>query len=437
MQDLSYKSLAWYPILAVGIAMVGFISIKTGRDAVFFSQGGLRQLPLVYILMAVVAVPAAMTHLEAIKRWGARKVRTGVFLLTASMFLCFVPFVDLDHKILMFAMFVLVPVSFAAVFASAWLLAADLLEGADESAAPWVYTRIGAGSMIGGIFGGLFAGGLSMFLPPRFLVLEGVVMLLIAAGIISRAHRKHPIRDRSPSSTKFQDNNLDRKAEVSSHISEEIPATLVLMKEPYVLGLIGISALGALAALYIDFQFYAIATLSGHANAQFFAGFYTILNLAALVLQLFAAPWIQSRYGVGGALMVLPIALLGGAAGLVMVSTTILSRSILKVAEGGLKASIHRCIWEQVFLPLGGKRREMAKVMVDGLFARMSEGMAAAALYIWLSRIQSLEADLDLSWISWVIVAAVVAWIVLTRYLAKRGCSEIDELDPVIRLPDS
>ena len=437
MQDLSYKSSAWYPILAVGISMVGFISIKTGRDALFFSQGGLRQLPLVYILMAVVSVPAAIAHLEAIKRWGARKVRTGVFLLTASMFLCFVPFADLDHKILMFAMFVLVPVSFAAVFASAWLLAADLLEGADKSAPRWVYSRIGAGSMLGGIVGGLFAGGLSMFLPPRFLVLEGAVMLLIAAGVVSRAHRKHPIRDRSPSSTKFQDNNLEREADVSPHISEEIPAILGLMKEPYVLGLIGISALGALAALYIDFQFYAIATLSGHANAQFFAGFYTIINLAALVLQLLAGPWIQSRYGVGGALMVLPLVLLGGAAGLILVSTTILSRSILKVAEGGLKASIHRSIWEQVFLPLGGARREMAKVMVDGLFARMSEGMAAVALYIWLSRIQSLEADLDLSWISWVIVAAVLLWVVLTRYLAKQSCAGIDEFDPVIRLPDS
>ena len=63
--------------------------------------------------------------------------------------------------------------------------------------------------------------------------------------------------------------------------------------------------------------------------------------------------------------------------------------------------------------------------------------MAAVALYIWLSRIQSLEAGLNLSWISWVIVAAVLLWMVLTRYLAKQGCAEIDELDPVIRLPDS
>ena len=244
MQDSSYKSLAWYPILAVGISMVGFISIKTGRDAVFFSQGGLRQLPLVYILMAVVSVPRAMTHLEAIKRWGARKVRTSVFLLTASMFLCFVPFVDVEHKAVMFAMFVLVPASFAAVFASAWLLAADLLEGADKNALRWVYSRIGAGSMLGGITGGLFGGGLSMFLPPRFLVLEGVVMLLIAAGVVSRAHRRHPVSESNLSSSESQDNESEREADVSSHISEEIPAILGLMKEPYVLGLIGISALG-------------------------------------------------------------------------------------------------------------------------------------------------------------------------------------------------
>lgn len=436
MKSSSYKSSAWYPILAVSISMVGFISIKTGRDAVFFSQGGLRQLPLVYILMAIVSVPGAMIHLEAIKRWGTRKVRTGVFVLTALMFLCFVPFVDLQYKTPMLGMFVLVPAAFAAIFAAAWLLAGDLLEGADESVVRWAYSRIGAGSMLGGIAGGLFAGGLSMILAPRFLVAAGAVMLLAACGIISRAHRKHPVRDRSPTSTKSADNELDRKAEGSGLVPGQIPATLGLMKEPYIHGLIGISTLGALAALFIDFQFYAIATLSGHVDAQFFASFYTILNLASLALQLAAAPWIQSRYGVGGALMVLPIALLGGA-GMVMLSTTVLSRAILKVTEGGLKASIHRSIWEQVFLPIGGVSREMAKVMVDGLFARMSEGIAAAALYIWLSRIPTLDANLNLSWISWVIVAVVFLWIMLTRYLAKRGCSQIDDVDYMVRIPDS
>ncbi len=86
-----------------------------------------------------------------------------------------------------------------------------------------------------------------------------------------------------------------------------------------------------------------------------------------------------------------------------MLSTTVLSRAILRVTEGGVKASIHRSIWEQVFLPIGQQTRDMAKVIVDGLFARMSEGVAALGLYIWLSRIPVLDADVDLSWISWMI----------------------------------
>ena len=79
MADSTYKLKTSYPILAVGVSMVGFISIKTGRDAVFFTQGGIKQLPLAYIFIAIASVPAAMMHLKAIERWGSRKVRTGVF----------------------------------------------------------------------------------------------------------------------------------------------------------------------------------------------------------------------------------------------------------------------------------------------------------------------------------------------------------------------
>ena len=46
MQEPRFRSLARYPILAVGLAMIGFVMIKTGRDAVFFQKNGLYQLPL-------------------------------------------------------------------------------------------------------------------------------------------------------------------------------------------------------------------------------------------------------------------------------------------------------------------------------------------------------------------------------------------------------
>ena len=435
MHSSSCRSSAWYPILAVGISMVDFISIKTGRDAVFFGQGGLQHLPLVYILVAIVSVPGAMIHLEAMKRWGARKVRANVLFLTAVIFLCFAPWVDLEHRTAMLVMFVLVPAAFAAVFAATWLLAGDLLEGADETVVHWVYSRIGVGSMLGGITGGLFAKSLSVILAPRFLVVAGAIMLLVATGIVSRAHRKHPVSSSVPTSTRSSFSQLEREVKLSEGISGQIPTTFRLMKEPYLQGLIGISMLGAVAALYIDFQFYAIATLSGHVDAQFFGSFYTILNLSALGLQLVAAPCIQSRYGIGGALLVLPMALLGGA-GMVTMSTALLSRSILKVTEGGFKSSIHRSTWEQVFLRIGHGTRDMAKVIVDGIFARMSEGIAAA-LYLWLLQTPTLEAGLNLSWLSWVIVAVLLLWIILTRYVGQCGYSQIDDIDPIVRIPDS
>ncbi len=89
--SLSYKRSARFPILAVGISMVAFISIKTGRDAVFFSQGGLQQLPLSYIWIAFTSILTAMMHFKAMKRWEARRTRSGVLPLTGLIFLALVP----------------------------------------------------------------------------------------------------------------------------------------------------------------------------------------------------------------------------------------------------------------------------------------------------------------------------------------------------------
>ena len=80
-------SASWYPVLAVGLSMTSFIMIKTARDAVFFQESGLRQLPLAYIWIAMAAVPAALIHLRALDRWGARRIRTALFFVAAVLFL--------------------------------------------------------------------------------------------------------------------------------------------------------------------------------------------------------------------------------------------------------------------------------------------------------------------------------------------------------------
>ena len=435
MENSRYRSLTWYPVLAVGVSMLGFIMVKTGRDAVFFQDSGLRRLPMAYVWIAMASVPAAMMHLKALERWGARRTRTGILLVAASLFFLFVPFTDGAQRSVVTLLFVMVPTAFAAVFAGAWLLAGDILEGADQSTKSWAYSRIGAASMVGGILGGLCARGLSELVGPRYLIAAGAFVLVLVALVVLRAHRSHPIEsvsaDASPSANAISDDEPAGSPPMFEFLLKQSD----LVRQPYVRALLGISGLGALAALYIDFQFYATTVAMGNNNAHFFASFYIVLNAVSLALQLWAAPWLQRRFGVGGALLLLPTALLGSA-GVFSLWATAQARTVLKVTEGGLKSSIHRFIWEQAFLPIGRGRREVVKILADGMAARVSEGIGAAVLLIWLSSTSPSLSELSPVWLSWVITGTILLWIGLTRYLSRIGCSDIVPVETVIRLPD-
>ena len=435
MDEAKYKSLAWYPILAVGLSMVAFIMIKTARDAVFFQESGLYHLPKAYIWISIASIPAVVIHLKTIGRFGARRARIFVYCAAILIFLFIFPFVEVERKTLMTAVFVLVPTVFSALFAGAWLLAADLLEGANPVMLRWAYSRIGAGSMLGGILGGLIAGALSYSLEPKYFVASGALVLIVANLIIIKAHKQDPIPGKIKSDFKQE--------ALGSEASENSDSTLgrprhgwSVLREPYVLTILAISSLASLAALYIDFQFYAGATVTQNTNATFFASFYTIVNAVSLLLQLFVAPRLQARLGVGGALMLLPSALLG-VSGIFSFWVIAQSHTVLKVTESGLKSSVHRSMWEQVYLPIEREKRERVKAMADGLFAHMSEGAASVILYIWLLRAHPTLDELRLTWISWSILLAVVLWIGLTFLLNKLGCSEIEPVEPMLRLPDS
>ena len=193
MNAAAYRSRIWYPILAVGLSMVAFITIKTGRDAVFFQNRGIFELPLAYVYIAIASLPAAMIHLGAIARWGARKTRTGLFVFAALILAPFTFILPGGNNALLLAYFVIVPTIFAAVFAGAWLLAGDLLEESTDEIKRWAYSRIGAASMIGGILGGLFAKALLVFVAPQLLVLVGSAILPGVAVVVAVGHLRYPV----------------------------------------------------------------------------------------------------------------------------------------------------------------------------------------------------------------------------------------------------
>ena len=124
---------------------------------------------------------------------------------------------------------------------------------------------------------------MSKFVPPNGLLPLGSLLMLASAWVVDRAQRRYPMRAPSPAS----------KREGPTVASVRGP-----MSERYAMLLLGVGMAAALGGILVEFQFYLAAATSGASgseNATFFASVYTYLNVAALVVQLLAAPALQRR----------------------------------------------------------------------------------------------------------------------------------------------
>jgi ATP/ADP translocase len=401
------------PACSLGLLTAAFIVAKTGRDALFFQGKGIFQLPVATMTITAASLPLAIIFVKAMKTWGARPARIGVMLFGASVLMLCAPFLEAGDSTLLFNIFIFIPSIFGIMFASLWLLASDLFENTAKPLAARLFSRIAASSLGGGIAGGFIAKALVPLLEPRWLIFLGALMILGVAGLVSAAHRRFP--------SNIVPNTLPAAKKSAGYLAP--------LANRYALTLMFIAMTGALAGLLIDVQFYisaSSASMGSKGNANFFANFYIMLNFSSLLLQLFAAPRIQDRIGIRGGLMVLPFALIGGAS-FASAAATAFSLSVLRVTEGGLRSSIHRSIWEQAFIPVDSGERSVVKLAVDGIGARIAEGLAAAGLYVWVQRVAPggvATKPLDTTWMAWVTLATVVTWLLITRKLHVREKSD-------------
>jgi hypothetical protein len=416
------------PGLGLFLLTAAFIIAKTGRDALFFQGKGIFQLPVATLTIVAASLPLAMIFVKAMKTWGARPARIGIMLFAAVVLALSAPFLQPGDSTLLFNIFIFIPAIFGLMFASLWLLASDIFEHRPKPAAARAFSRIGASSLAGGILGGFIAKGLVPLTEPKWLIFFGALMILGVAALVVGTHRRFP------------SNIGPKQAQERKGFGHFAPLT-----NRYALTLMFIAMTGALAGLLIDVQFYISATsasMGSKGNSNFFANFYIMLNSSSLLLQLFAAPKIQDKIGIRGGLTVLPFALVGGA-GFASAAATALSLSVLRVTEGGLRSSIHRSIWEQAFIPVDSSERSVVKLAIDGIGARIAEGVGAAGLYFWVQRVAPggvVTGPLDTTWMAWVTLATVIVWLVITQKLRvqvkqEAGKARAPEID-CERFPD-
>ena len=389
---------------ALLLMAAAFILAKTARDALFLQREGVRDLPAAYMTIAVLSVPQAMLVLASLRRFGARRVRVVLPAAVSLLLVLSYAVVRPGGGLAMTAFFVAVPLLFSIMFSIAWLLAADLLEGESPDALSRAYGRIGAATIIGGIVGGLLARALATRAPTPVLLLIAAGGLACSAATMARAQRR------------FQQSDRDGE-------EPPIPSVRLVLSQRHTLLLLGVAMSAALVGLMVEFQLYlAVASSAddGPAAAVVFSTVYVFLNGVALVAQLWLLPWLHRIIGVHGSLMIMPGILLGAAAAL-LGTVSLGARSLLRVAEGSLKASVHRVSWEQAYLAIGRSQRAVTKVVVDGAGVRIAEGLAALMLFLWF-RLVVGDAGLvgrDTAWLNYVLLVTALLWVGLTTALSR------------------
>lgn len=349
----------------------GFILTKSGRDALYFQGSGVSDLPWAYVGIALVSMPAAVMTLRVIERLGARRVRVGGTLLVAAYLGAMASVASPGGGALMTAFFTSVPVLFGILFSVTWLMAAEVGIAGQARDSATIYARAGAMAIAGGIAGGALARALAGLGGPHLLLWLGASALALGAGVMHAVHRRYPLSD-------IPTRRLSRMTPIAT--------VRRAIRGAYSRRLMLAGASGAFVGVMIEMQlFLAAAASPGDAQSRmaFFGSLYGALNVGALVLQLTLVPALQRRTGIGGALLILPLTMLSGAV-LLGSALSLTTRSLLRAAEGGLKASVHRVSWEQAFAPLDDVLRPQTKVVVDGLGSRLAEGAAAATLLCWL-----------------------------------------------------
>jgi AAA family ATP:ADP antiporter len=188
----------------------------------------------------------------------------------------------------------------------------------------------------------------------------------------------------------------------------------LVFRSRYLLSVVAIVGLYEIVSTVMDFQFTATVVhyLDGEAIGQQFATVYTITNVVALLVQLLLTSFVMTRFGVGVALLVLPLAALGGS-GAFMAFPLLWFGSFLNTADNAFSYSINQSAKEALYVPTTRDEKYKAKAFIDMFVQRFAKAIAVGVSL----GITTVFADFSsVRWLSLFTVAITFFWILAARY---------------------
>ncbi len=120
---------------------------------------------------------------------------------------------------------------------------------------------------------------------------------------------------------------------------------------------------------------------AGRFVGQFKAQYFWWVNVLAVLGQLFVVSRVLKYLGVGGALLVLPLVSMAGAASIVLFPVLALIRTA-KIAEKGVEYSLETTAMNALYLVVSRDAKYKAKAVIDTFLVRSGDVCAAGSIWV-------------------------------------------------------
>jgi len=387
---------------------------KAVRQSKFMDSLGAEMLPIVWLLLALCAIPVIMLYNRAVDRFPRHHVIAGTCGAVAVSVAGFALIIQSDATWVPIAFYIFVSIAYVLIVSQFWAYSNIILNPRQGKR---LFGFIGAGGLAGGLTGASIASLVSGMAGTQVTLLVSAVILTFAIGAVYLIHRMVPHVDGDTPPARSSD-----KLAVSKGGLEAILGSRHLKL------IAGLMFVTVVVANIIDLQFNwamveALPDVSGSERLDALTGgygnFYVVMSISALAFQLLFTSRIHRKLGIGFAMRVLPVMMLLGTTGIFAAATIVPGLllnvcRLLKIGENGLRYSLDQATRELLFFPVPTGDRLKAKSYIDVFVQRSAKaGAGLLLLPVTFGFMTPVQAG-------WISVALIGVWLGVTVALRRQ-----------------
>ena len=396
----STRALLLFTYLFLVIA--SSVITKANRDALFQETFGSARLPYADIASSLLVGAVMGIYLRVNRRAGLRSVLIGTLLFSSTATVGFWFVARVREPIWMLpVLYVWGSVAGVLLPAQVWTLANQLMTTRE---AKRLFGVVSGGAISGWIAGGLVTRAIATRFNTADLLLPTAAALAVCPVLVSALWRQRPIG--TPNRTDSAGHRSNKHDETGGFKE----SFALIWRSPHLRAVAALICVSSLVTTIVGWQYKAVVH-AGYPDTDQRAAFYGTFNIYAgalsLATQFLIAPRILRRFGISVALLVVPIALMGGSLSLLL-SGGLWAAVLLKGSDQVVRYSIDKPTVELLYLPVPAHQMARAKALIDTAVWRLGDGLGSAVTLIGISVLGLTAAA---SQISVVTLLLLLAWI--------------------------